>query len=417
MKRRGFLKATTTGTVAALCGVAQADAQNSAASASLPSRQSAPLPELGSHWDLLEKLAAQSAHPQMSFLEPQYTNLDEWIEKARAYVFSCIHYAPPKCDPRPEVVETIDRGGHIRERVLINTTPDIRIPVYVLVPKGLAKPAPALVALHDHGGFYYWGKEKLVEVEPEHPALRRHKTACYGGRSIADELARRGYVVVVSDMLHFGERGLYLDADPERIKQRTIDVTDTDLGEFNARAWAHEELLERGLLACGATWSGVNVIDDQRVADYLLTRPEVDPARVGCLGLSLGSVRAIFLGALHEGVRASVAVCWMAEYNQMIRDHLYNSIGYTKLVPGLYTQLGWQDLAALHLPGRLMTINGLKDQLYPLKAAQDAVEKIKRMYAKAGLPDHYHGIFFDAPHEFNLDMQAAAFDWLDKQLD
>ena len=78
--------------------------------------------------------------------------------------------------------------------------------------------------------------------------------------------------------------------------------------------------------------------------------------------------------------------------------------------------MGWQDLGGLHLPGHLMTINGLKDELYPLKAGQDAVEKIKRMFAKAGLPDHYQGVFFDGPHEFNLDMQARAFDWLDKQL-
>lgn len=415
MKRRSFIQATSAGTVAALFGASPA-AKGAPSGPSLPQRQAAPLPELGSHWDLFEKLSAQSAHPEMSFLNAEYTDLDAWIEKARAYVFSCLRYAPPKCDPNPEVLDKVDRGAYTRERVLINTTPDIRIPVYVLVPKGLDKPAPALVALHDHGGFYFWGKEKLVEVEPEHPALTQYKATCYGGRSLADELAKRGYVVIVSDMLHFGERGLYLDADPERIKKRTTEVTDADIPEFNARAWAHEELVSRAAIACGATWSGINVMDDQRVADYLVTRPEVDPARVGCLGLSLGAVRTVFLGALHTAVRASVAVCWMAEYNQMIRDHLYNCIGYTKLVPGLYTQLGWQDLGALHLPGHLMTINGLQDQLYPLKAAQDAVEKVKQMFAKAGMPDHYEGVFFDGPHEFNLDMQARAFDWLDKQL-
>jgi dienelactone hydrolase len=414
MKRRDFIKAASAGTAAALIGVSPAEERTPMAS--LPARQGAPLPELGSHWDLFEKLAAKSAHPKMSFLNTEFTDLNAWLEKTRAYVFSCFHYAPPKCDPNPEVLEKVDRGTYTRERVLINTTPDIRIPVYVLVPKGLKKPAPALVALHDHGGFYYWGKEKLVEVEPEHPAVAKHKRTCYGGHSLADELAKRGYVVIASDMLHFGERGFYLDADPERIKKRTLEVTETDIQEFNARAWAHEELVSRAALACGVTWSGINVMDDQRVADYLITRPEVDPKRIGSLGLSLGAVRTIFLGALHEAVRASVAVCWMAEYSQMVRDHLYNCIGYSKLVPGLYSQLGWQDLGGLHLPGHLMTINGLKDELYPLKAAQDAVEKIKRMFAKAGLPDHYQGVFFDGPHEFNLDMQARAFDWLDKHL-
>ena len=217
-------------------------------------------------------------------------------------------------------------------------------------------------------------------------------------------------------MLHFGQRGLYLDADPERIKKRTLEVTETDIQEFNTRALAHEELVSRAALACGMTWSGINITDDQRVTDYLLTRPEVDPRRIGCLGLSVGAVRAIFLGALHEAVRASVAVCWMAEYNQMLREHLYSCIGYSKLVPGLYAQLGWQDLAGLHLPGYLMTINGLKDELYPLKAAKDAVKKVEGIFAKAGLPNHYEGVFYDGPHEFNLDMQARAFTWLDKQL-
>lgn len=414
MKRRDFIVASSAGTVAGIIGAACAEEHTSMTS--LPERQGAPRPELGSHWELFEKLAAASADSRMSFLNAEFTNLDSWIEKARLYVFSCLHYAPPKCNPEPEVVETVDRGTFMRERVFINTTPAIRIPLYILVPKGLKKPAPALVALHDHGGFYYWGKEKLVKVDPEHPAVTAHKKTYYGGRSLADELANRGYVVIASDTLHFGERGLYLDGDPERIKKRTLEVTPNDIQEFNARAWAHEELVSRAALACGVTWSGINVMDDQRVADYLITRPEVDPSRVGCIGLSLGSVRAIFLGALHHAIRASVAVCWMAEYHQMIRDHLFNCIGYSKLVPGLYTQLGWQDLAALHLPGYLMTINGLQDALYPLKAAQDAVEKVKRMFAKAGLPDHYEGVFFQGPHEFNLEMQARAFDWLDHRL-
>ena len=42
---------------------------------------------------------------------------------------------------------------------------DVRVPAFVLVPKNLSAPAPAIVALHDHGGFYLWGKEKLVEVD------------------------------------------------------------------------------------------------------------------------------------------------------------------------------------------------------------------------------------------------------------
>lgn len=413
MTRREFMKQSTAGAVVTAAASGAAEAAPGAMD--LPKMQGSPNPDLGSHWPLFEKLSAK-CNASMSFLEDRFTDPAEWAEEARATLLADFHYKPEPCDPNPEVVETVDRGAFIRERVVINTTPDIRIPVYVLIPKDAPKPAPGIVCLHDHGGFYFWGKEKVVSVEPENPELTVFKETYYSGRSIADELASRGFVVIVSDMLHWGERAMYLEDDPERIKNRTLDVTQEDVNAFNARSWAHEELMSRTALTCGATWSGINVWDDQRVADYLLSRPEVDPERVGCCGLSLGSVRTIFLGAIHPRVRASVAVCWMAEYQPMARNHVRNGIGFTKLVPGLYNDLDWPDVGGLHVPGHLMTINGLQDQLYPLDAARAATAKLERVFEKAGVPQNYTAVYFDGPHEFNATMQDRAFVWLAERL-
>jgi dienelactone hydrolase len=415
MNRRRFLQVASAGAVTGTVANTQAD-EKDASRMALPTTQQAPLPDLGTHWtNVFEKLSA-GCRPKMSFLNDEFKDPQSWSQQARRTLLTNLHYSPPRCDPRPEVTDKADRGTYTRERILINTTPDIRVPTYVLVPKGLDKAAPAVVALHDHGGFYFWGKEKLVQVDPEHPELNEFKRTYYGGRSIADELARRGFVVIVPDMLHWGERGMYFEADPPRIRQRTLDVTKQDVIEFNARSWAHEELISRTALTCGATWAGINLWDDMRVTDYLLTRPEVDPKRVGCMGLSLGSVRTIFLGALHPAIRTSVAVCWMAEYQPMARNHVRNGIGFTKLVPGLYGDLDWPDVGALHWPNPLMIINGTKDALYPLEAARAAVDKLQRTYAKMGIPEKFESAFFDGPHEFNREMQDRAFAWMEKQL-
>ncbi|MFB3906069.1 MAG: dienelactone hydrolase family protein [Acidobacteriota bacterium] len=396
--------------VAAGAGTLQARASD------IPEKQHAPHPDLGSHWaNVFEKLS-ERCQPKLSFMNGQFSDPKDWSERARSVLLADFHYSPAKCAPNPEIRDGTDCGDYTREHVTINTAPDIRVTAYLLVPKRAAERLPALVALHDHGGYYFWGKEKLVRIDPEHPELTRFKQTYYSGRSIADELARQGFVVIVPDMLHWGERGLYLEADPPRLRQKTPDVTRDDIEEFNARSWAHEELISRTAMTCGATWSGINAWDDIRITDYLLTRPEVDPEKVGCVGLSLGSVRSIYLGALHPAVRASVAVCWMAEYQGMARNHVRNGIGFTKLVPGLYSDLDWPDVAALHWPGSLMTINGLKDDLYPLEAAKRAVEKLRRIYAKMGAPERYEGVFFDGPHEFNVSMQERAFGWLRKQL-
>jgi len=413
MTRRDFVKAASAGTVASIASGAGAAEQPQ--SAQLPAGQRYPQPDLGSHWALFERLSNE-CRPAMSFLEENYTDPGTWADQARATLLDHLLYRPAPCDPAPEQVESVDCGRYTRERIMIHTTPDIRIPIYVLIPKNLDKPAPGILALHDHGGFYLWGKAKTVRVEPEHAALIEFKQKCYGGRNVADELARRGFVVVASDMLHWGERAMYLEDDPVRVKGRTLEVTNQDIQDFNARSWAHEELVARTALTCGATWAGIIIWDDLRVADYLASRPDVDAERIGCVGLSVGAVRAIFLGALHPQVRASVAVCWMAEYQAMARNHVRNGIGFTKLVPGLYSHLDWPDVAGLHWPGALMTINGLQDTLYPLEAAKNAVRKIERIFDKAGAPKNYEGVFFDGPHEFNVEMQDRAFAWLTAHL-
>lgn len=409
MNRRTFL---TTGVLGA--GIAVTPLGNVVAEG-LPATQWKPAPDLGSHWDLFQRISGQCS-PSLSYLNSRFTDPETWATEARRALTDCFHYVDSSRDLAPEIVSREDCGDFIRERVIISVTAGMRVALFLLLPKGLSEPAPGIVALHDHGGYYLWGKEKLTRVEPVHPELQAFKDRYYSGKDIADELARRGYVVAVPDMVQWGERGMYFDEDPQRIKERTLDVTPEDIKQFNARSWAHEELVGRTALATGTTVSGIITWDDQCAADYLCSRTEVDDTRVGCVGLSVGSVRSIFLGALHPKVRASVAVCWMSEYQALIRNNVRWAVGFTKLVPGLYGKLDWPDLAGLHWPGALMTINGLQDELYPLESARSAVSKANDIFEKMGYPANYEGVFFDGPHEFNGEMQEKAFRWLGEQL-
>ena len=57
-----------------------------------------------------------------------------------------------------------------------------------------------------------------------------------------------------------------------------------------------------------------------------------------------------------------------------------------------------------------------RDTLYPLAGMEAAVEKLTRIYAKAGIPERFRGSFHDVPHSFHPPMQEEAFDWLDRWL-
>lgn len=154
--------------------------------------------QMGTLYPFVEQVAAASPL-ELSYLSDRFPDLETWKATGRQKVVELLRYDPPRCDPEPEVLERVQCDGYTREYVRLSTAPGVRVPAFVLVPDGLTGPAPGIVALHDHGAFFAWGKEKICEVEGEHPALTEFKRTGYGGRSWASELARRGYVVIAID--------------------------------------------------------------------------------------------------------------------------------------------------------------------------------------------------------------------------
>lgn len=376
--------------------------------------QSLPVPDaqVGSLYPLLK--AQVPAQFPLSFLNPSFTDLELWKREARTKVMSLLQYHPPKCEPQAEVVEHVDCGDYIREKVYFNTTPDIRVPAYVLVPKDGRAKHPAILCLHDHGAFFAWGKEKLIELPGEHPALRKFREQYYGGRSVGNELVKRGYVVMAIDMFYWGERRMLLPGDPPSYFDRD-QMSVEDVAAFNKRSSAACSLLATGVFECGITWAGIMFTDDIRSLDYLASRPEIDPDRIGCCGLSVGGFRSAHLGGLDPRIKAAVAAGWMCSYPAMLQNKL-TSIGFWATVPGLQQSMDLPDVASMHAPLPLMVIQGTQDGLFPWAGVEAAYAKLEAVYAKAGAKERFRGISYDGPHEFNRAMQDQAFAFLDQWL-
>ncbi len=367
-------------------------------------------PHVGTLYPFVQQQADRS-RLELSFLLPHFRDLASWQRTARARVLEHLFYAPPPVSPTPDVIRRTDRGDYIEEYLTFQTTPDLRVPAYVLVPKKGPRPAPGVVVLHCHGGAYVWGKEKVVAVGNEHPALSDFKKQLYQGTSIANELVRRGYVVITIDMFYWGERRMLLDQDPESYQHRERMTAD-EIATFNRRSSQNEQLVARSLMTAGISWPGVMLWDDLRTLDYLASRPEVDRQRLGCVGLSVGGYRSFLLAALDRRIKAAVDVGWMTSFASNIRRHVVNTVGLTFHIPGLYRYLDLPDLAALIAPRSILVINGSKDGLFPRDGVDKAFRKIEACFRKAGAPDRQRCRWYDAPHEFNREMQAEAWEWL-----
>lgn len=372
--------------------------------------------DTGSLYPLLEQLARRSEYP-LSFLSGRFQTLDEFKAAGRAQLQQCFGRPPERVELRAEVVDEQDLGDILRQKILFWTTPDFQVPAYLHLPKAAReRPCPAIVDLHSHGGMFLFGKEKVIDLGPgrNHPVMNDYHRSVYGGRPTSTALARRGYVVITIDALMFGERRIMMDADLRYGWDRSRYSLD-DAKYLNGICRSKESTLVKSLMLAGCTWPGLVTWDDMRTVDYLLTRPEVDPQRIGCLGVSMGGHRTLYLAGMDERIAAACVVGFMSTVRPMIKAHI-DTHSFVHFVPGLHQHLDMPDVVSMMAPKPLMVQQCRADGLYPPQGMTDSVDRIAAVYRKAGVPDRFDGRFFDGPHRFDVAMQDEAFAFLDRHL-
>jgi dienelactone hydrolase len=419
--RRSFLTTLGVGGAAALawpgattaCASDDAAPGKSAMPADLLQIAQPPKANMGSLFPSIEAFAGDGPYPD-SFLGERHATLDAFKTAGRARVWEAFGKQPARVPPRAEVIDRQDFDDFTREKVLFSTTPAFRVPAYVFIPRKRKQPAPAIVDLHSHGGMFLFGKEKVIDFGENHPVMTTYHERNYGGRPTATALARRGYVVITIDAFMFGERRLLLEEDA-RYGWERANYSLADADHLNRKCRGKESTVAKSLSLAGTSWPGVVTWDDVRTVDYLAARPEVDPRRIGCLGVSLGGWRTIFLAGLDERIAAACIVGFMSTVRPMLARHI-DTHSFVHFVPGLHQHLDLPDVASLMAPKPLLVQQCRQDGLFPLSGMEASVEKIAAVYAKAGAARRFDGRFYDVPHRFDVPMQDEAFAWLDEQL-
>jgi dienelactone hydrolase len=380
-------------------------------------------PDLANLHSLFAQIASDQP-PALSFLEPQFRSLDAWKQSARPVFRNLLGYFPKSLPLAADLISREQREGFTLEVVNIHATPAYHIPARVLIPTGRRGPFPAVLGLHCHSGRYTWGHEKILSHPGESPVLSEFRTS-RDGRPWAEVLARRGYVVIVIDAFYFGERRLRVeDLEPSRVFPEVRDAFASArkaqpgspewINATNRVCGFYEHHTAKTITAAGATWAGLHVWDEMRTVDYLLSRADVDPARLGCIGLSGGGLRTAMLIAADPRIRAACVTGWMTAYAHQLRHHVRHT--WMAWLPGLYRSFDLPDAAALHAPGSLLVQQCRRDSLYPMSGMQASVDKLTQIYAKAGIPERFRGTFYDTIHSFQPQMQDEAFDWMDRWL-
>lgn len=374
--------------------------------------------DIGNFYPFLNEYGSRHSN-SMSYLSGKWDDPDAWRTKARSTMEELLAYDPEMVPLDTEILETHPRDGYTQYLIRYNLNAYHQTEAYLLIPDDLENPAPAVIALHDHGGFYYFGKEKHNRIDDEPKILTDYIETLYGGRTYADELARQGYVVLSPDAFYFGSQRINPDEiTPEHTEdyfQQADKGMAAKIRAFNELAGDHEVPMEKSILAMGTTWPGIILQGDRRAIDLLYSRPEVDTTRIAAMGLSLGGLRTTYLFGMDARISAGIIGGFSSTYQEMLRTN-FLSHTWMMYVPRQYQYLDLPDVASLNAPKPLMILNGLKDQLFTIDGMKAAASKLDKVYAKMDASEKFKANFYDEPHSMTIPMQDDAIEWLDRWL-
>ncbi|MEW6161392.1 MAG: alpha/beta hydrolase family protein [Verrucomicrobiota bacterium] len=286
--------------------------------------------------------------------------------------------------PQAKLLWRQDRGDFFLEKIVFDNHAGAMVPGYVLLPKNLRTRAPAILYCHWHGGEYQNGKEELFKTsdlpEPPGPAL-----------------ARQGYVVLAIDAYCFGER------------ERDVPGGDAGaMGEWTASKFN---------LWMGRTLWGMMLRDDLMALDYLLSRAEVDPARVGVTGMSMGSTRAWWLMALDERLRVGVGVACLTRYQDLIAAGKLAEHGIYYFVPGILNHFDTETIVSLIAPRPMLFMTGDQDAGSPVSGVRKIAQAVECVYRLYGQVENFENVVYPGVgHVYLPEMWQRTMEWLKKHL-
>jgi len=422
MDRRHFIQTSMTSAGVALAGLNSENAAHAAAAVGQGNVANDEVEVMQNMIGAYGPWAAEivgDAPARLSFRNPKFNNLESWKRSARQRALDRL--LQPDVEPIRDVrvEQKLVYDGVQIEKLSWQLPYGPRTEAVFLKPAAAKERLPAVLGLHDHGGNKFFGHQKITRDRDDiHPMMHKHQERSYGGMAWANELAKRGYAVLVHDTFTFGSRKVQMEdllPQARRGVQPVDSDTEEDIRSYNTFASQHEHLLAKSLFCSGTTWPGVFTVEDQRALDYLAARADVDPERLGCAGLSGGGLRTVYLAGLDQRIKCACCVGMMTTW----RDYLLNKC-YTHTwmiyVPGLPLELDYPEVLGIRVPLPTLVLNNNEDPLFTLPEMRRADRMMSEVFAKADATEAYRCSYYPGPHKFDRPMQREAFDWFDRWL-
>ena len=215
------------------------------------------------------------------------------------------------------------------------------------------------------------------------------------GQRVAANLALKGFVVLAFDPAGQGEREQTYDPQVDK----------------PAGGWSVPEHIQAGAqsLLIGESVARYFIWDAMRAIDYLVSRPDVDPSRLGAVGCSGGGALTTFVGALDRRVKAVAPACFIDSYRLLFAGPNPDS---EMSPPGLlFRGLDMADYIEMSAPTPWLILATDGDYFTPA-GARLVYEEARRWYGLLGAEDKLRFFIGPGPHGTPLETREAMYEWM-----
>ncbi|OWK38368.1 alpha/beta hydrolase family protein [Fimbriiglobus ruber] len=277
---------------------------------------------------------------------------------------------PEKTPLKAVVTGTLERGDVVVEKLHFQSRPGLYVTANLYRPKAAGKKLPAILYVCGHSNR---GRDGNKTAFQDHGLW----------------FASNGYVCLIVDTLQLGE------------------VAGKHHGTYNlGRFWWQS----RGYTPAGVEcWNGVRGID------YLCSRSEVDPDRIGVTGISGGGATTCWVAAADDRVKVAVPVSGMSDLESYVTNKVIN--GHCDCMFAINTyQWEWTTILALFAPKPLLFANSDTDSIFPMDGNRRIIARLRSCYDLYGAKDKVDEHVSPGGHDYRPDLRVAIFGFFNRHL-
>jgi dienelactone hydrolase len=311
---------------------------------------------------------------------------NDWLSrqrKVRETLMDIVGPFPEKTPLNPRIMDIIQKEGYRIEKIMFESQPDFFVTGCLFIPNGITGRRPAILNVIGHTDISY-------------------RSSFY--QKMIFHFVEKGFIVFAIDPISQGERVQYYDPGNRASIIGSAGGVRGEHTYFGSQCYVSGVSPGRYF-----TWDGIRAID------YLVSREEVDPERIGVTGISGGGTQTAYISAFDERVKAAAPTCYITGFRRLL-ESIGTQDAEQNFFHAVKKGITHADFIVARAPKPTMIVATTRD-IFSIQGVYETYDEVKKAYKALGKEDNIYLAVDDAGHTLSPENNEETVAFFQKHLD